>query len=415
LESHHDRLAEHVSTLHEVMNTNPVMRGALEGKQRPKPQERFDMSAMAGVYSDMRNYFAQQPIAPISLDTLLQVKDQNTLRHNAQYLHRELPVRLAHRVRDLDTFPYGLSHMLSIQKVKHMYIQSFADLRSANLPCTTADLIQFHEILSTIYRRHATTIHLISLGVQELKASMNMGRSSSVRSLPELAPMLDTFISSRIGIRLLIRHYLTLCRALLPGVRLDPGLLEHALFGHEEMDFHGVVCTNCNIRTVAEIAIRDVQEVVKTARSTVIETCYPSKPASTVACIASDVYTICLELLKNAVRAHSDAGNASPIKVHVLDEKEGPRGEAEDIIVSIEDQGSGIRRSEQIWSYLYSTKTKEGSPGGNAILIGEGFGLPLSRIHARHFGGDLKIRSVEGIGTAAYVYVPRKTNQKETI
>lgn len=37
----------------------------------------------------------------------------------------ELPIRLAHRVKDLDELPLGLSDMPSIKKVKNWYAQSF--------------------------------------------------------------------------------------------------------------------------------------------------------------------------------------------------------------------------------------------------------------------------------------------------
>ena len=178
LESHHDRLSSHVTLIHDVVAATPSMKGALEGRQLPKPKERFDMSAMAGVYSDMRNYFAQQPIMPTTLDAMLKVKNVETLRENAQYLHRELPVRLAHRVRDLDTFPYGLSHMSSIQKVKQWYVHSFAELRAAKEPNTVPDLIAFHDTLSGIYSRHAKTIRMVSRGVQEkFKLSQDSGKN----------------------------------------------------------------------------------------------------------------------------------------------------------------------------------------------------------------------------------------------
>lgn len=37
----------------------------------------------------------------------------------------ELPVRLAHRVKELDELPHNLSDMPSIKKVKNWYAQSF--------------------------------------------------------------------------------------------------------------------------------------------------------------------------------------------------------------------------------------------------------------------------------------------------
>jgi pyruvate dehydrogenase kinase 2/3/4 len=47
------------------------------------------------------------------------------LRHYRRSPTEELPVRLAHRVRELDDLPQGLSDMPSIRRVKEWYAQSF--------------------------------------------------------------------------------------------------------------------------------------------------------------------------------------------------------------------------------------------------------------------------------------------------
>ena len=55
----------------------------------------------------------------------------------------------------------------------------------------------------------------------------------------------------------------------------------------------------------------------------------------------------------------------------------------------------------RIWTYLYSTAESpleklsaegegEDSP---AALAGYGYGLPISRLYARYFGGDLQVKS----------------------
>ena len=67
----------------------------------------------------------------------------------------------------------------------------------------------------------------------------------------------------------------------------------------------------------------------------------------------------------------------------------------------ITDEGGGIPRSgvPKIFTYLYSTAQSpldnlddqgdgEDSP---AALAGYGYGLPLSRLYARYFGGDLQV------------------------
>lgn len=44
-----------------------------------------------------------------------------------------------------------------------------------------------------------------------------------------------------------------------------------------------------------------------------------------------------------------------------------------------------------------------------------GFGLPLARIYARYFGGELTLLSLEGHGVDAYLYLPRLGYQCEKL
>ncbi len=48
-----------------------------------------------------------------------------TLFRASQFLSEELPIRLAHRVQELDRLPDGLNEMPSIERVKNWYAQSF--------------------------------------------------------------------------------------------------------------------------------------------------------------------------------------------------------------------------------------------------------------------------------------------------
>lgn len=71
-----------------------------------------------------------------------------------------------------------------------------------------------------------------------------------------------------------------------------------------------------------------------------------------------------------------------------------------------------------VFKYTYTTanrgRTSSSSPtgslrdhGANAPLAGYGYGLPLSRLYAKYFNGDLVLASVEGYGTDAIVYLKR--------
>ena len=91
----------------------------------------------------------------------------------------------------------------------------------------------------------------------------------------------------------------------------------------------------------------------------------------------------------------------------------------------VSDEGGGIPRSglPRIWTYLYSTAQSplpdmdESSEGadGPAVLAGYGYGLPISRLYARYFGGDLQIISMEGYGTDAYLHLNRLGNVQEPL
>eukprot|EP00904_Undaria_pinnatifida_P003548 jgi/Undpi1/13194/HiC_scaffold_8.g02856.m1 len=106
-----------------------------------------------------------------------------------------------------------------------------------------------------------------------------------------------------------------------------------------------------------------------------------------------------------------------------------------DVTMKIADEGGGASRSEmdKLWTYYYTTANKflVGSPspqlqetrsnrqkaGGKASapgqgrvaaehplppLAGFGLGLPLSRVYARYFGGDVLLKSMEGFGMDRY-------------
>jgi pyruvate dehydrogenase kinase 2/3/4 len=48
-------------------------------------------------------------------------------------------------------------------------------------------------------------------------------------------------------------------------------------------------------------------------------------------------------------------------------------------------------------------------------MAGLGYGLPISRLYARYFGGDLQVISMEGYGTDAYLHLKRLGNAEESL
>lgn len=164
--------------------------------------------------------------------------------------------------------------------------------------------------------------------------------------------------------------------------------------------------------------------------------------------VPTHLHHICFELLKNSMRAvvdlHGDPIRRSPPRhadappIHVVISED-----ASELTVKVSDQGGGIPKSDmhRIWSYLYTTNKQEQAErllerlksGGNPntidqqeahptnavgpqegqIMYGFGYGLPISRITARYFGGDIEVVSAEGYGTDTYCYLPREWNLLE--
>lgn len=94
--------------------------------------------------------------------------------------------------------------------------------------------------------------------------------------------------------------------------------------------------------------------------------------------------------------------------------------------------GGGIPRSQMdlVFNYTYTTagqakrcgetsllsmEPKPPGQGTSAPMAGYGYGLPLSRLYAKYFNGDLILSSVEGYGTDAIVYLKRNAAEADEL
>lgn len=103
------------------------------------------------------------------------------------------------------------------------------------------------------------------------------------------------------------------------------------------------------------------------------------------------------------------------------------------VFVNISDQGGGVDLKDgdnaSIWKWGPDTESElppanddDENPwpeigtedaASRTALLPLGFGLPLARLTARYFGGDLKLQSVAGYGTSAYIHIPELQEQGE--
>eukprot|EP00466_Bigelowiella_natans_P000018 jgi/Bigna1/65978/fgenesh1_pg.1_\ len=318
----------------------------------------------------------------VSIDMMIKFgmdPDSDTIVNSAKFLYRELPVRYAVRAKEFELAPSWIKTK-SFKLISETYLQCFMDLRSIDEPDSTDDAIQLRRILTQHKDRLAKVIPLLSEGVHELKNKRGM----STREEQYLHDLLDRFLTARIGTSVLTSQHLELHQDLIEGKREG---------------YVGALQVNCSPKRIFLDAAENVRLMCEKELGT----------------------TPGVELLKNSFRAQVEHSNQfqddlnfqiPPVEVVI-----GSSKEDEDVVIMVRDRGGGIPSSKMpdVWKYTHSSAegVKADDQYGYAnhrrdgILAGMGFGLPLSRLYARFFGGDLEVCSLAGIGTAAYVRLKR--------
>ncbi|KAG8137269.1 hypothetical protein E2320_004524 [Naja naja] len=131
----------------------------------------------------------------------------------------------------------------------------------------------------------------------------------------------------------------------------------------------------------------------------------PGRPIQVVY-VPSHLFHMLFELFKNSMRAtvelyEGKCKSYPSIKTLVTLGKE-------DLSIKISDKGGGVplRKIDRLFNYMYSTAPRPNLEPSRAVpLAGYGYGLPISRLYARYFQGDLKLYSMEGVGTDAVIYL----------
>ncbi len=358
------------------------------------------ISRLSKRHADAIRIYAKRKQTPLKLNELYTfgaAKSPDMLLHAAQFLHTELPIRLAHMIYEIEELPYGLAEMPSAQAIRELYFHSFQDMIEAEHPANAEGEKRFAQLLDHIKNRHNNVVPMMAMAIQELKRSTgeeNIG--------DEIRIFLDRFYMSRIGIRMLIGQQITLST--------------------EEEHQKGWVGIICDHTSPADVARDAINEAVQRCRMT-----YGVSPDVDVlgkidlrfTYIPSHLHHMIFELVKNSLRAtvetHGMKKTLPNVKIIIADG-------FEDVTLKVEDEGGGIPRSgmERCWTYLYTTaRLPENVGGGQANEIppmaGFGYGLPITRLYARYFGGDLQLISMEGYGTDAYLHLNRLGTHAEAL
>ncbi|KAJ1292088.1 hypothetical protein BS78_02G365500 [Paspalum vaginatum] len=318
---------------------------------------------------------------------------------SAQFLHRELPIRFARRALELQSLPFGLSSNPAILKVRDWYLESFRDIRYFPEVRNRDDELAFTHMINMVKMRHNNVVPTMASGVQQLKKQMCRKRKVPT-GFDEIHEFLDRFYLSRIGIRMLIGQHVAL-----HDPEPEPGVI-------------GLINTRLSPIQVAQAASEDARAICLREYGSAPDINIYGDPNFTFPYVTVHLHLMLFELVKNSLRAvqerymNSDK-DVPPVRIIVAD------GE-EDVTIKVSDEGGGIPRSglPKIFTYLYSTAEyppELDGPNEGAPMAGYGFGLPISRLYARYFGGDLQVISMEGYGTDAYLHLSRLGDSEEPL
>ncbi|XP_033087013.1 pyruvate dehydrogenase (acetyl-transferring) kinase isozyme 1, mitochondrial isoform X3 [Trachypithecus francoisi] len=347
-----------------------ALAGPGPGLRAAGPSRTFSSDSGSGPASERGvpgqvDFYARFSPSPLSMKQFLDFGSVNACEKTSfMFLRQELPVRLANIMKEISLLPDNLLRTPSVQLVQSWYIQSLQELLDFK-DKSAEDAKAVYDFTDTVIRirnRHNDVIPTMAQGVIEYKESFGVDPVTS----QNVQYFLDRFYMSRISIRMLLNQH----------------------YGYE------------NARRLCDLYYINSPELELgelNAKS-------PGQPIQVVY-VPSHLYHMVFELFKNAMRAtmehHANRGVYPPIQVHVTLGNE-------DLTVKMSDRGGGVplRKIDRLFNYMYSTAPRPRVETSRAVpLAGFGYGLPISRLYAQYFQGDLKLYSLEGYGTDAVIYI----------
>jgi len=340
-----------------------------------------------------------------------------TVEDSFLFLRREIPVRLANMMMELEELPQELLSQSACQDIIAQYGQSFREVTQfENVPNNPESHEMFNEMLTNIRKRHQDTIPRMAEALHNMRDDGKLNVNSKDRLNQAIQYVLDRLYMSRISIHMLISHH-------------------KSLYCPEESKE-----SNNGLRGTIDPAC-DAAEVAKEAFANAAFLCdqiYMDSPKLNLKCvnvadegsdavnfvyIPNHLYHMFFEIFKNSMRATMETweneDEVPEIDVQIVKSKH-------DISIKVSDQGGGINRNitDNVFLYLFTSATRVKLTGGDmggttsnsTPMHGLGYGLPLSRLYARYFGGEIQIQSMDGHGTDAFIYLKAlETDARETL
>ncbi|KAJ1966398.1 [Pyruvate dehydrogenase (acetyl-transferring)] kinase 2, mitochondrial [Dipsacomyces acuminosporus] len=396
-------------------------------------------------------YTAQEP-KKITLRQLVLFGRQLTedkLVASANYVRSELPVRLAHRISDFQFLPYIAGTNPHLKMVYDLYWRAFDEFRKFPPVKTLDDNRRFCDSIKRNLLEHSQVIPQLGMGVSEC---------ADLVAPDEIDRFMNQMLISRISRRTLAEQHIALSEQFDDDLRMHLNLrpaesfaqLNSAPQGFSTQRI-GIVRTDCNVAQIVHDCALHAAGLYEEAQhlppGTAPHVIVEGHTDATFMCIPSHFSYIVHELLKNSMShvmsrfAHRlETGTAAqrasdspasrgepvfpPIRVTICSSHS-------DIMLRVSDQSGGIDPDVLpfIWSFTHPLKAKRlhnfhsihrmeakmDESDSISPLMSFGFGLPMSRVYAKYWGGNVNLHSLPGYGVDAYVQLPRLGNVVENI
>ncbi|KAG1715663.1 hypothetical protein ID866_1505 [Astraeus odoratus] len=393
---------------------------------------RYAPEPQSAEISQLLASYAAHPPRPITLSSLVaygQPLTPDSLLRSVSYVLSEIPRRLARRARALETLPFIVGTNPYVAKTLKAYRDSFQFLATYPAVTTLKENAKFTEELSQLVESHRNDIPTMAKGFQECAKYMSPAQISN---------FLDGAIRNRISVRLIAEQHIALSRVL--EMQQSIGLTSH----------YGIVDMACSPAAMVKMCGEFVSELCEATLGAVPSVVIEGHPDTTFAYVPIHLEYILTEILKNAFRAtvehhYRQHGTRStqPIPPVTVTISPPPSPSSPFLSFRVRDQGGGVSPSNmaRIFSYAFTTAghssiedggggpyaaqhvggsaavgggaseegslfgeiTGKGLQVGLGTIAGLGYGLPMSRLYARYFGGSLDLFSLDGWGSDVFV------------
>ncbi|CAE8641211.1 unnamed protein product, partial [Polarella glacialis] len=378
--------------------------------------------------------FAERPMEKRSITDLIEMSNL-TREERAFQLHETLKVGLARCAMRLSEMPFGFCNAPSIKRVTAAYVQNFKQVLEYEDKHGVAGLSSedYHNLTNAIFNQHRGTMLDVAKGVFEFNEDLNklFGPDLELAVVREdlylikdIERSLDEFFTNRLTLRLLISHV----HALNAGTVVN-GQGE-AMVGVVNVRTHPITILSRAYVATRFMCMRDFDMAPDLLVNGVPHDDYlqqEGKSHQHFAYVHTHLFYIFLELIKNAARASIERAQIESALCENESRLDGRQIQALNVIVpedqelwdqeksvKLADLGTGMNRSVLSKSFSYFYSSVKGKPtvadevtdfDRRMPLAGFGFGLPISRVMARYFAGDIDVNSIPGKGTDVYIYL----------